>query len=258
MLTARTKGFLLPGFLSLGSGTGTLGILNLLFRDSRAGGRWSLIRLTLALGVPALSVVILSSVNVGLFFDEYASFPVAAGIGNFKPSNVGDWKEIAALQISTDFKNFLQNSQLAVGVGPISTDGSICSNSDIFAGRESCGTSSFIHGGLQLVTPSPTRNDSLQNSYVYLVKKMRGLQLDFRPLALNARFDGTTDCLVAGNEDSAVQFCVSNSEETIINPKYVLQDPNLAMSSLETDKALREAVQALQMIPDVQIQAGGR
>jgi hypothetical protein len=221
MLTARTKGFLLPGFLSLGSGTGKLGMLNLLHRDFRGGGRWSLLRLILALGVPALSVITLSSVNAGLYFEEYTSFPVAAGIGNFKPSNVRDWREIAALQISTDFKNFLQNSQLAVGVDPISIDRSICSDSDIFTGRESCGTSSFVHGGLQLVTPSPTRNNSIPNSYVYLVKKMRGLQIDFHPLALTARFDGTTDCLVAGNEGSAVQFCVSNSEKTIINAKYV-------------------------------------
>ena len=47
------------------------------------------------------------------------------------------------------------------------------------------------------------------------------MQLDFYPIASDSRFDGTTDCIVAGNRDAAVQFCVSNTNGTTVNAKYV-------------------------------------
>ena len=59
---------------------------------------------------------------------------------------VDQWKDIVGLQITTDFKNFLQNSQLAVGVPPLITDKSTCYDSDIFAGQQACGSSYFVHG----------------------------------------------------------------------------------------------------------------
>lgn len=221
MLAARDEGFALPGFLALAPGTGKLGMLNLLLRGFRGGRRWSLLRLVLVLGVPAIDIVILSRVSAGLVFNEHASFPVAAGVGDFDASNVEQWREIAALQITTDFKNFLQNSQLAVDVPPLVRDGSSCFDSAIFAGYEACGASWFVHGGLQLVTPSPIRNNSLPNSYVYVVQNVQGVQLDFYPMASDSRFDGTTDCMVAGNRNAAVQFCVSNTNGTTVNTKYV-------------------------------------
>jgi hypothetical protein len=221
MLAARDTGFPLPGFLALGSGTGKLGMLNLLLRGFRGGRRWSLIRLILAFGVPVLGVVILSRVNAGLVFNEYASFPVAGGVGDFDGSNVEQWKDIAALQITTDFKNFLQNPQLAVSVPPLLRDGRSCLDSGIFAGLEACGASFFIHGGLQLVTPPAVRDYSHPDAYVYLVQNMQGVQLDFAPLPNDAGFDGTTDCIVAGNGDAAVQFCASNFNGTSIKAKYV-------------------------------------
>lgn len=221
MLAARATGFALPGFLALGSGTGKLGMLNLLFRGFRGARLWSLLRLILVFGVPIIGVLILSRVNAGLVFNEYASFPVAAGVGDFDAANVEQWKEIAALQITTDFKIFLQNSQLAVGIPPLVTDRSSCFDSGIFAGREACVTSVFVHGGLQLITPPPVRNVTLPDAYVYVVRNMQGIQLDFAPMATNSRFDGTTDCIVAGTEIAAVQFCVSNGNGATINAKYV-------------------------------------
>ena len=122
--------------------------------------------------MPAIGIVILSRVSAGLVFNEHASFPVAAGVGEFDASNVEQWRETAALHITTDFKNFLQNSQLAVNVPPLVRDGSSCFDSAIFAGYEACGTSWFVHGGLELVTPPPVRNNSLPNSYVYVVQNM--------------------------------------------------------------------------------------
>ncbi len=221
MLAARETGIALPGFMALFVGTGKLGMLNLLFRGFRGGRRWSLLRLLLVLGVPAMGIIILSRVNAGLVFKEYASFPVAAGLGDFDASNVEQYQEIAALQVTTDFKNLLQNPQLAVRVPPVVTDRSSCYDSDIFAGREACGVSYFVHGGLSLVTPPLVRNTTLPDAYVYLVKNMQGMQLDFTPITANSRFDETTDCIVAGNGVAAVQFCMSTSDGTTIDAKFV-------------------------------------
>ena len=41
------------------------------------------------------------------------------------------------------------------------------------------------------MTPSPVRDRSHEDAYVYLVHKMQGLQLDFVPIASNSKFDGT-------------------------------------------------------------------
>ncbi len=221
VLAARENGIALPGLLALGLGTGKLGMMNLLFRGFRGGKRWSLLRLSLVLGVPAMGIIILSRVNVGLDFKEYASFPVAAGLGDFDASNVEQWREIAALQVTTDFKNLLQNPQLAVRVPPLVTDRSSCFDSDIFAGQGACGVSYFVHGGVPLVTPPVVKNSTLPDAYVYLIKNMQGMQLDFNLIAASSLFDEATDCIVAGNGRAAVQFCISTSDGTTIDAKFV-------------------------------------
>ncbi len=219
MPAARDRGFALPGFLALGSATGKLGMLNLLFRGFRGGRRWSLLGLLLVLGVPFIDVVILSRVNAGLVFNGYPSFPVAAGVGDLEAANVEEWKDTAALQTTTDFKNFLQDFQLAASVPSLVTDTSNCFDTAIFAGTGACGSSYFVHGGIRLLTPNPSKNLSLADAYVYLVHNMQGLQLDFIPVASESRFDGTTDCIVAGNGATAVQICISNSSRNTINAK---------------------------------------
>jgi hypothetical protein len=58
----------------------------------------------------------------------------------------------------------------------------------------------------------------LPEETVYILHNVQGLQVDFAfaELGQDAQFDGTKDCIVQGNNDAAIQFCVTKSEENII------------------------------------------
>lgn len=80
-----------------------------------------------------------------------------------------------------------------------------------------CVSSYFVSGGLSAVTPWPSKNNNLPESPLYTVSKSSGYQFDFSAIDPVARFDGTKDCNVYGGDSTAVQFCLTMSNDTVLN-----------------------------------------
>jgi hypothetical protein len=153
-----------------------------------------------------------------LTFPSNPPFPVAAGVGNFNVSWVSEAIDGVALQFETDINRFLSDPTIVFPTNPVVEGTTICPSDSPLKGTNACQASYFIAGGLGLVTPWPAMNGTLLEETVYILNDVQGLQVDFAfaELGQDAQFDGTKDCIVQGNNDAAIQFCVTKSEENII------------------------------------------
>lgn len=150
-----------------------------------------------------------------LVYLEHDSFPVAAGVGFFNPSLVSsDTSRVTGISFATDFSRFL--SDPLVSYPTIAVNPGSCANEGIKA-VGGCVSSYFVPGGLSLISPWPSRNKTLPESPLYTVSKCSGYQFDFSAIDPAARFDGTKDCNVYGDGSSAVQFCLTTSNDTLLN-----------------------------------------
>ena len=91
----------------------------------------------------------------------------------------------------------------------------------------------FVTGGLELITPWPSKQEQHLNAEIYMVKDLQGYQLDFSQLPTKARFNGQSDCKFFGDDASAVQICISseNDDESALNAKFVHCPLELSSSS---------------------------
>lgn len=93
------------------------------------------------------------------------------------------------------------------------TDGSLAST---------CIVSYYVPGGLDFVSPWPTKNNTLLSLPIYTIEKVNGYQFDFSKVDPSARFDGTKDCNIYGDPQTAIQFCLGLSNETVLNLSMLL------------------------------------
>lgn len=157
-------------------------------------------------------------VSSSLHFVSEPPFRISAGVGDFNASWVIEAGSTAAIQFQTDINHFLTDTARARRVEPVIRGTSICRSDDPLRNTDACRASYFIAGGLELVTPWPSKNKNDTGKTSYTIYNVQGLHLDFSFAELegNARFDGTKDCVVYGGESSAVQVCVTKSDENII------------------------------------------
>lgn len=221
MLCTRAPGVSLPGFLVLEPGTGTGGWLQMILGNAKGARVWSLLRIMLIAVVPVMGVILLSFVNIGNFFHSYPPFNVSAGVGKFDVSYLRDTRAstIVPAYLLTDFNGLLQNN-VASFPSAVVRQISSCNTTEVFASN-ACGAGYFLHGGLGLVTPWPTKNQDHPSASVYTLNSVRGLQLDFTNIVPGARFDGVTECIVVGSNDQAIQICISQYDTYIIDAKFV-------------------------------------
>jgi hypothetical protein len=221
MLCTRAPGVSLPGFLVLEPGTGAGGWLQMILGNAKGARVWSLLRIMLIAVVPVMGVILLSFVDIGDFFDSYPPFNVSAGVGKFDVSYLGDTgaSTIVPVYLLRDFSGLLQNN-VASFPSAVVHQISSCNTTEVFASN-ACGAGYFLHGGLGLVTPWPTKNQDHPSASVYTLNSVRGLQLDFTNIAPGARFDGVTECIVVGSNDQAIQICISQYDTYIIDAKFV-------------------------------------
>lgn len=153
-----------------------------------------------------------------LTFPSNRPFPVAAGVGDFNASWVIEVRDAVALQFETDINRFLSDPTTVFPTNPVIKGTTICPSNNPLMGTGACQASYFIAGSLGLVTPWPAMNETLAGETVYILHDVQGLQVDFAfaELGQDARFDGMKDCIVQGNNDAAVQFCVTKSEENVM------------------------------------------
>ena len=220
MLASRKMGISLAGFLALGSGTGMFGLLGLACRG-RGGRLWAIFRFIFMIVAPIMSVILFADTETRLVFSNFEPFAVAGGIGQFNASYVDQWQTIVATIFANDYSRLLQDTKYAFPIASVTTTREKCSSADIFGGNQQCGSGYFLHGGLGRVTPWPTANDSLPDASIYQLIGTQGLQLDFRPLDRGAVIRSETDCIVVGSKMSALQICISKSEDGTINAKYL-------------------------------------
>ena len=146
---------------------------------------------------------------------EHDSFPVAAGLGFFDPSIVSrDTSLFTGVLFATDFSRFLSDPLVSYPTTAVNPGS--CANDGIKAAGD-CVSSYFVSGGLSLISPWPSRNRTLPGSSLYTVSKSSGYQFDFSAIDPAARFDGTRDCIVYGDGSTAVQFCLTLSNDTLLN-----------------------------------------
>ena len=176
MLLARPRrGLAVADYLALDRGTSQLGLLSLIFSRRAAGHLFSAVRLTSTLAIAALSVILLSNVSGTQEFVSGPSFPVAAGVGDFNASWVDDYQDIAALLFQTDLDRFLADSLKVVAVDPVVSGTSICRDGSELVGAAACKAAYFVPGGLELVSPWPTRNQDELEKPVYTIFNMQGI-----------------------------------------------------------------------------------
>lgn len=220
MLCTRAPGVSLPGFLVLEPGTGTGGWLQMILGNVKGARVWSLLRIMLIAVVPVMGVILLSFVDIGNFFDSYPPFNVSAGVGKFNVSYLGDTgASIVPAYLLNDFNGLLQNNVVSFPSAVVHQISS-CDTTEVFASN-ACGAGYFLHGGLGLVTPWPTKNQNHPSASIYTLNSVRGLQLDFTNIVPGARFDGVTECIVVGSNDQAIQICISQYDTYIIDAKFV-------------------------------------
>ncbi|ETI25204.1 hypothetical protein G647_04577 [Cladophialophora carrionii CBS 160.54] len=211
MLIAQDGGTRLSSFLALCPGTGPWGWIKLLYLNAGGARRLSWLKLVIVIIPPAMGIVLLSNVDVRMYFDHHASFPISAGIGDFNASWAAIYASVAATLMASDYSALLQTSAVSWSVPVIDSGRSDCDVSNFFS-NETCGWAYFLHGGSQLITPWPTLNTALPTAPIYKIHSVRGLQLDFTNLASpDASFQGERDCIVLGRESNAVGICLAQT-----------------------------------------------
>ena len=145
-------------------------------------------------------------------------FPVAAGIGNFNASWVKDSGPYSTFLFQSDFNRFLGDFKRAWAVDSVVPGTSICRSDEPLKNTATCKASYFLPGGLELITPWPTKNKDFRDKPVYSVFNVQGLQLDFSfaEIGEDPSFNAPNDCIVTGGDDAAVQICVTKSSTNTI------------------------------------------
>ena len=217
-LLSRPEGLAFRDYLALDQGTSKLGLFTLLFSKRKAGHVFSVLRLTAIGAISVLSIILLSNVNGDVDYALEASFPIAAGIGDFNASWIKNNEDIVAMLFQTDVSGFLTDPKRSYGVDPVVQGPSICSADDPRVGSDACKASYFVPGGLDLITPWPSRNTTLLDKPVYTVQDLQGLQLDFSAPEPgdNSAWDRAKDCIVPGSDSWAVQLCVTKPSDNVI------------------------------------------
>jgi hypothetical protein len=215
LLASKEDGITLPNFLALQLNTGLVGSLRLLFGGTIRAKRWSAVRLSLILLVPVLAVVLLSDTKISLSFHQQSQYPVSGGVGTFNASYAELYQGYTAIEISRDIWRLLQLNQWSYPSDPVLS----CTPS----GSElACGPSFFLHGGIWLVNPWPTKNNSFPTADAYVLNQVRGTQLDFQPLDADFNFNIKNECVTLGQDDAAVEICVSQgSLPHMLNAKLI-------------------------------------
>lgn len=213
LLVSRIDGISLPDFLALQLNTGIWGWLKHVFRRRFRARGWGSLRISLALAVPVLAVVLLSDVTIYLLFDQKSLYPISAGVGTFDASYAEAYGDITAIYMSSDTWRLLQLNQWSYPSIPVVSCKPSSSESD-------CGSSYFLHGGIWLVAPWPTKNTSFPTADGYVMNQVRGVQLDFQPLDSNFQFDPEHDCAIAGQNNLVIGLCFSQgSTPHVVNTK---------------------------------------
>ena len=150
-------------------------------------------------------------VTTQTIFRSQNFFPVAAGIGSFNSSFAEEYSSIAGIYFATDFTNFLSDSKRVAVVAPLTRSNASCTTIRNEKATPSCGSSYFVSGGLDLISPWPQKNNDLPEAGFYTVHDLLGYQLDYSQLESDAKFDGVADCRVYGNRAAAIQICLSNT-----------------------------------------------
>ena len=96
-------------------------------------------------------------------------------------------------------------------MAPLSRSNASCTTVRSEKDTPACGSSYFVSGGLDLISPWPQKNNDLPDAGFYTVHDLLGYQLDFSQLESNARFDGINDCRVYGTRAAAIQICLSST-----------------------------------------------
>ena len=169
-------------------------------------------------------------------FKPITRFLVAAGIGTFKPLYARPYSVIAGVYFATDLTNFLSNAQRVIMTDPVKAPDTPCAHNETQKRSRFCSASYFVPGGVELITPWPSKNEDHWDAETYQVKDLQGYQLDFGEMAAGARFDGSADCKVFGDSDASVQICVSShtgpgAEQNVLNAKFVHCPLDVASSS---------------------------
>lgn len=235
MLIARKRGAKLGAFLALTSASGPWTWINLVCRNIRGGRSLTWVRVVAAVVVPVMSVVVLSQVSVQQRFDEALAFPIAGGIGDFDVGFVDEWSLIAATYMASDFSSLLQTREIAWPVSVHRPGTVTCEATEAFGGK-ACGQGYFVHGGIKMITPWPTENTSTPAASIYTARSLRGLHLDFTVLEPGARFQGNLDCIILGDNDLAIQICISQFAGNSLSAKYV-QCPTMLRGECLEDRS---------------------
>ena len=163
------------------------------------------------------------------------TFPVAAGIGPFRPSFASEYSLIAGIYFATDVTSFLSNPQRVIPMNSVQQVTTPCTFIESQKHSKACSASYFVPGGLELISPWPSKNVDDWHADVYVVDNIRGYHLDYSQMSVDARFDGISDCKTFGNSKGGIQICLSSQGNTL-NAKFVHCPLDLASSSAcETD-----------------------
>ncbi|KIW69157.1 hypothetical protein PV04_05050 [Phialophora macrospora] len=234
LLIAQNGGTRLSSFLALCPGSGPWGWIKLLYINAGGARRLSWLKLVVVVVPPAMGIVLLSNVDVRLFFDDHANFPVSAGIGVFNASWAFVYAPVAATLMASDYSALLQTSAVSWSVPVVDLGRSECDVSNFFS-NNTCGWGYFLHGGSQLITPWPTLNTTRPDAPIYTIHSIRGLQLDFTYLGPDASFQGEHDCIVLGRDNDAMQICLSQAGPNAVNAKFVVCPLTVADSACLDD-----------------------
>ncbi|OCT47765.1 hypothetical protein CLCR_03352 [Cladophialophora carrionii] len=190
MLIAQDGGTRLSSSLALCPGSGPWGWIKLLYLNAGGARRLSGLKLVIVIIPPAMGIVLLSNVDVRMYFDHDASFPISAGIGDFNASWADIYASVAVTLMASDYSALLQTSAVSWSVPVIDSGRSECDVSNFFS-NETCEWGYFLHGGSHWTLPTlPHRTQASRDE---------------------------RDCIVLGRESNAVGICLAQTAAAAAN-----------------------------------------